>query len=143
MEALFEDGATWIVAELTQEDWLSTAAADEHVGDSTKPSSAKLRIFWVGEHVLSHHRIMVKERTDRVPLVAIYEQSAQILQVNSRDFADVEEAGSFMIEVAKLYAQRLIELAALKQHRNDEMAKRGHGKKRPATQAPRVIFRTF
>ena len=66
---------------------------------------------WVGEHSVTHHRLVVKRRPDRGLLMSLYEQTAQICQVRvsrldpgGEETEDGEaKAGEVMMAIGKRF----------------------------------------
>jgi hypothetical protein len=98
-----------------------------------------------GTHKTTQHKIKVAKRSDRKPLVSMYEQQKQILQVaiswfeGENDEAREQAAIVFMVDLATQYCQALLTKEELKTKRDQGVhdlklhAKRGPGVlKRPA-----------
>eukprot|EP00969_Alexandrium_andersonii_P314250 13883042-Alexandrium_andersonii.AAC.1 len=66
VQALFGDGDTWAVPDVTVKEWRAQAEGDpeDHV-------------YWMGTHVQSQHKIIVRDRCDRTALFSIFEQRRQ------------------------------------------------------------------
>lgn len=66
--------------------------------------------LWEGEHIETHHRLIVRKRPDRGLLISLYEQSAQVAQVKVSSFGDdedpaaIETATNLMVKLAKMYS---------------------------------------
>ena len=107
--AEWHDGHTWDVAEVN--------GADFSGGARKAPQT--LHIYYEGEHKDTHHALVVKPRADRQPLMALYEQRAQILQVNVKDFESEAAAGTFLAQIGKAYAAGDIMKETLTSYRNE------------------------
>lgn len=80
-------------------------------------------VYFEGQQHGTHHRVIVKKRTDRDLLVSLYDQTRQVLQVKaSRFIGGVDEAGSFMVKIAKAYCEGTVDASGLKKLREDGLA---------------------
>ena len=70
----FDDGTVTSIASVTKGQYAAQLAM------RGKKRAEKL---WEGERVSCHHRLTLEQRCDRVLLVALYEQSAQVLQLRA------------------------------------------------------------
>ena len=78
-------------------------------------------VFFSGDHIDTHHRVVVKSRTDRTQLVSMYEQSKQIAQTRVDDWESVEKAGACMVVVAKEYCAGVLSKQGLLKRRDEIM----------------------
>ena len=83
IEAVWPDDMKWKVSDVTSSQYQLLCSKSTSGGGSNV-----LREFWRGEHVVSHHACIVKERTDRTRLVSLFEQGRQILQINVAAMGD-------------------------------------------------------
>ena len=96
-----------------------------------------------GTHKTTQHKIKVAKRSDRQPLVSIYEQQKQILQVaiswfeGETDEAREEAAIVFMVDLATQYCQALVTKEELKTKRDQGV----HDLKLQKTKSPGVLKR--
>lgn len=101
------------------------ARYEQYMSHSRKAHSAAP---FDGTHKTTKHKIKVAKRSDRQPLVSIYEQQKQILQVAVKYFeGDSEEAQEqaaivFMVDLATLYCEALVTKDDLKTKRNLKIA---------------------
>jgi hypothetical protein len=114
------DGASWNIPDIT-------VAMFKEMTDSVRRGNTEALEFFSGEHCSSHHKIVVKARTDRQPLMSMFEQGRQILQVAVARFDGKPEdattlAGKFMANIATLYSQDKLQPADLKGHRDRGLA---------------------
>ena len=91
-------------------------------------------MLWKGEHVLTHNRLYLQQRTDREELLSLYEQSMQICSVALWRFGDLplpqpapipeqhptlEKALKLMIPIASAYERNeLVDTNAVKAAQN-------------------------
>ena len=103
-------------------------------------SADKAKLWWVGEHATTHHRITVTLRADRRPIISMLEQGCQVCQVHVDNFlGNFEEqkavAFDFMKEIAMAYCSNKIKKDELFTARGDKLISMGldrpmKGKKR-------------
>ena len=76
--------------------------------------------LWVGEHCQSHNKLRVCKRADRVPLVVLYEQKRQVLQMreDSGGKGNTDDVVLAMIKIAKLYSEDAITKTELHEKKN-------------------------
>lgn len=105
--------------------------------------------MWVGERASNHNKLTVARKQDRSMLIILKEQGKQILQVNVKawgpedDEASIKKAGEFMITIAKVYANGMVEPGqALKSFRDGQMKLQGLGAKSAPKAASRAARRT-
>ena len=85
VRATFKDGSVCEVRGLTWSSWEAKAKATKPAA-SSKP---KIDIMWEKEHVITHNKVVVKQRTDRCQLLAVYDQNRQVLQVCLKWFGNL------------------------------------------------------
>jgi len=93
-------------------------------------SASSDRLAWSGEHATTHHKISVAPRSDRKPMVSMWEQGSQVCQIHLDAFpGDVgsqrREAFQLMRELAMSYACGRIEKSDLYSTRDDRLERLG------------------
>ena len=73
IHAIFADGSQQIVQNLTVGGWRKAKVE--------RRQKRELEVLWEGEPVMSHNRLVIRQRTDRDSLTALHEQQHQIMQV--------------------------------------------------------------
>ena len=129
-QAARPDGNTWLVADLAVEDYwnrfVNKAAGDEAMRK--------------GEHPLFHHKLSVRRRKDRHPLLVLFEQKKQIMQIVLAKFQNESDAKSILTKIADKYQNNDIKKEELKAQRdvmiNDFFEAQG-GRSRPQGQTLR------
>ena len=90
---------------------------------SKKPEAA-VEVHFESEHKDTHHRVTVKDRTDRQPLISMYEQQRQVLQLSVNSFESPRQAAAFMVGIAKQYCNGEVDKAMLKELRDRTIPKK-------------------
>ena len=106
----------------------------------SKKPEATVEVHIESEHKDTHHGITVKDRTDRQPLISMYEQQRQVLQVSVNSFESHRQAAACMVGIAKQYCNGEVDKATLKELRDRTIPKKAgvskvktrHTAKRPA-----------
>jgi hypothetical protein len=106
---------------------------------SKKPEAA-VEVHFESEHNDTHHKVTVKDRTDRQPLISMYEQQRQVLQVSVNSFESHWHAAACMVGIARQYCNGEVDKATLKELRDRTIPKKAgvskgkshHTAKRPA-----------
>ena len=116
---------------------------------STKPgasssSSDPEKLSWQGEHVLTHHKVTVCPRTDRRPMISMYEQGCQICQIHLDTFrgnigTQRKSAFDLMVEIAMAYTSDTITKGQLLQVRGDKVEAMGLGRPKRGRKAKRHV----
>ena len=99
---------------------------------SKKPEAA-VEVHFESEHKDTHHRVTVKDRTDRQPLISMYEQQRQVLQVSVNSFGSHRQAAAFMVGIAKQYCNGEVDKAMLKELRDRTIPKKAGVSRRSST----------
>ena len=102
-------------------DGFKREVVDCTVGDFKRFSQheeKKKEAHWAGEHVTTHHALMVKEKKDRCDLVILLEQRRQILQLKLSDFPCKDDAITMMIMIAQEYSSNKVSKQNLKSFRD-------------------------
>lgn len=98
---------------------------------SSRPSSASSdRLAWSGEHATTHHKISVALRSDRKPMVSMFEQGSQVCQIHLDAFpgdlgSQKREAFQLMQEIAMSYVCDRIKKCDLYSTRDDRLERLG------------------
>ena len=96
--AVFPGGDTWLVTDITAEEYLATR-------NSAKSSAADSKL-WSGVHVHTNNKIYVARRSDQKgPIVCVKEQGRQLVQVYTHLLKDDDQACWLMSKLAKEYAE--------------------------------------
>ena len=122
MIARWPDGHTWAVPNVTAKYWKTRLEALNSKAGLKRRSSK-----FSEKHEITKNLIEVKPRMDRFPLVSIYIQGQQVLQVRQDGFpgGDVDEqqknAMAFMKKIAQELLADKVEVAALQACRDERL----------------------
>ena len=116
--AHWSDGHLWKVPDVTvleYRGWMS----------QSRKAVPEVFEYYVGEHCVSKHKLVVKPRTDRKALICLFEQGRQILQCSVERFATTEHpdkaeklAADFMVKIAERYSKDDLKITDLKNTRD-------------------------
>ena len=143
---MFPDGSTHELAEITIDKYRQL------IGRAQNDNAAM--ILWKGETASTHHKLELRQRTDRFLLVSLFEQSRQVVQFRvdyfgrlpadppqpcmvPRGLKALEDCVQFAIPLCEMYAkEKLLDPQALKAARDQKFLEFGIGprktQKRPS-----------
>ena len=121
--------------------------ASRRTGSSSSSSAPKSeKLHWQGVHATTHHKVTVCPRTDRRPMVSMFEQGSQICQIHLDTFegdTETQQKSAFdlMVELAMAYTSDSINKTELLQVRGDKVEALGLGRPKRGRKATASLKR--